>query len=554
MGVLALLTRRARAFTLIELMIVVAIFAVLSAILIPNLIRAKERARMSKEGVDSVQAMPRPEGLPPLLESAVLVLDLHVQPLRVGLDIANRYQLETQGEFRLSAGGSGTHLVLFELPEGVDQVEGLVVQVRSQDGNWQDPENLVYARDFLAWQVPAEEFPIEVRLAYGASGTDRLVQRWPHASKIKNLQVTLTTGQQAALTLPLGSLRPTHQVEGRYDWELENVLSPAPIAIELSALDSPLAQAGQLFRLTGLAVLLFGAGFWYLAELYRVGSLRDFGFGSFLLLALTYSSFFVSVAVLSLDGRLSTPVYLLVSLGLCLPLLVFHVSQLVDSRFALTRAFPLALLTLCLVLLGVYGGGWRALGFLILGMLILGFMTATYRPFRQTQEQRIQYEEELLSQARRVWEELNGRGRSLESTLLSQLKNDQILGDGHASRLRDRVAALGQVLDQSPSTTYEGLNWGIEQLQRVVHLAQESLSQVEAVETESQMAKVSTAKQGRHCSFCGAPGMTGRYCGDCGSHLPENRVCAGCSLEVPVPVSLLPTGQAFHCHGCGHRV
>ncbi|MCB0069089.1 MAG: prepilin-type N-terminal cleavage/methylation domain-containing protein, partial [Caldilineaceae bacterium] len=83
---------------------------------------------------------------------------------------------------------------------------------------------------------------------------------------------------------------------------VSNVL---PEALQARGLDAaaqapepPPSPAAQLVRRAGLAVLLFGAGFWYLAELRRPGCLDRFRLGQFLLLALTFSLFFVAFAVL----------------------------------------------------------------------------------------------------------------------------------------------------------------------------------------------------------------------------------------------------------------
>jgi prepilin-type N-terminal cleavage/methylation domain-containing protein len=548
MGVFVLLNRRLRAFTLIELMIVVSIIAFLSAILVPNFIRARERARLNSQArAEARPPTPRPKGNPPVLESAELDMTLHVQPLRVGLDVANRYQLEHQGIFSWSAGGPGPRLVLFELPAGADQIEGLLIECRSGQ-EWVEPKNLVYGDDFVAWEASPESFPLETRVAYGARGTDRLAYFWPHASKIRHLKASLAIAEQAQAVLPLGSLRPTEQADSRYAWTLENVLAPAPIEVELSAVDSPLGQAGRLFRLTGLALLLFGAGFWYLAELYKVGSLRDFGFGSFLLLALTYSSFFVSVAVLSLDGRFSPLSYLALSLALCLPLLTFHVSQLVDARFAVSRALPLALVTLSLVLLGVYGGQWRSLGFLALALLGLAFLTGTYRPFRRTLDQRAQRRQEILAEAGSRLADLKKQSRRMESLLLARSASG--LGEAELSHLKGRIQALRQASDITTPGQLEGLEWAISNLAGALELGQEALEQLDKSERESRRE---AGPPGSHCCYCGSANPSGTYCNHCGSKLPLVQGCGGCGQPVVVPVHLLPAHHSYHCSGCGHR-
>lgn len=538
-------------------MIVVAVFAVISAVLIPNFIRARENARQTaQQRAENAKPEPRPEGAEPLLESADVDLALQVEPLRVGLDVANRYVLEHQSRFLWSAGDSkpgplpDQRLILFTLPAGVDQVEGLLFEV-GRDNSWSEPQEVTYGSDFIAWRAPASAFPLETRLTYRAHGSDRLVYSWPEASKIRQLRASLTMGGQTEQALmPLGSLRPDEQSGSRYTWRLNNALAPAPIEVELSALDSPLGRAGRLFRLTGVALLLFGAGFWYLAELYKIGSLKDFRFGSFFLLALTYSSFFVSAAVLGVDGRWSAPAYLSLSLAISLPLLIFHVSQLVDPRFAWTRAVPLALSTLGLVLLGVYGGELRPLGFLALALMAIGFLTATYRPFRRAQEYRKSLADQALARALKDFEELRRQGREVSGALISRLESDGKLGELYTAELKSHLKALQNSLDIAKPTSLEACEWNGSALAQALERAREVCERL-AGPTRSADGRVES--RGLHCCYCGCAGSGGPYCSQCGKRMPVAWDCPGCQAVVSIPISLLPMGQAFHCVDCGQR-
>ena len=63
-----------------------------------------------------------------------------------------------------------------------------------------------------------------------------------------------------------------------------------------------------------------------------------------------------------------------------LPLLVLHVSRIIDRHFAILHVLPMAVLTLGIVIAGVYGGGAR--DYIFIGYLVIGvaYLTFTYRP------------------------------------------------------------------------------------------------------------------------------------------------------------------------------
>lgn len=538
---------RSRAFTLIELMVVVAIVAIISAILIPSFIRTREQARKKVELAPPRAVEEVPSGVPPVLASARLELKVEVMPLRVGLDVANRYLLDHRGHFLFQSRAQGEKLMLFPFPKG-SQIENLTVRVRRGE-DWVEPEGVVYRHDLVAWK--AVDFPLEVRLDYQAGGNDSLVFEWPRASKMQRLEASLKLEGGEGASMPLGSLRPTGEQGRTFTWEQNDLLVPAPIVLEFSAVDSPLGRVGTLFRLTGLALLLFGAGFWYLGELYQPGCLKDFGFGSFSLLALTYCSFFVSVAVLGFDGNLSALTYLGCALLLSQPLLIFHVAQLIDGRFAWTRALPWSLATLLLVLMGVYlEGSARNYGYLGFGLMTMAFLTTTYRPFRRIQSRRGQANKERLTAARRAYEEHRDSAREVESQALLWLARPRGRAESQLEsqviRQMEELRAEWSVAPRAEPESYQYLN---ERLLRKVGDLESSLTQ--AAELAERNSPAYQSDGCLHCLICGTASAGGAYCCGCGGLLPEERLCSHCQQVSVVPLHLLEKEQVYHCHGCG---
>jgi len=131
------------------------------------------------------------------------------------------------------------------------------------------------------------------------------------------------------------------------------MLVPELIKYQIPSAQSPIGRVVALFQLTGVAVMLFGLGVWYLAELEKPGLLSRFHFSHFFLLALTYSLYFVIFAVISFREELSPTAGMAVSAVLSLPLLALHVARFTNWRFTMTRMLPLAVFTLGLVISGV---------------------------------------------------------------------------------------------------------------------------------------------------------------------------------------------------------
>jgi hypothetical protein len=128
-----------------------------------------------------------------------------------------------------------------------------------------------------------------------------------------------------------------------------------------------------------LSLLLFGAGFWYMTEQHFPGSLENFRWGHFLLLAINYLLFFFIFAVVIYQGHASLLIALFIAAAGSIPLLSIHVCRIVETRFALSRIMPFAILTLCLMINGVYGGPIRDYVYLLCMVLTTGYLTVTYR-------------------------------------------------------------------------------------------------------------------------------------------------------------------------------
>lgn len=206
-------------------------------------------------------------------------------------------------------------------------------------------------------------------VSYVAQGRDAFVYDAVGGGRKRSGAVRFTLSYQGARPVVApSSLQPSEVGPGVMTWRFSDLISEKPIRVELPAGSSPLGRLILLCQLAGLAVLLFGAGFWYLSEGQRPGGLDHFRLGHFLLVALTYSLFFVVFAVVGYRGSLAAA--LLLGAGTSLPLLLLHTSRTSGWPFALHRGLPLSLFSLGCVVLGVYLEDQRA--YVLMGATVAG--------------------------------------------------------------------------------------------------------------------------------------------------------------------------------------
>jgi prepilin-type N-terminal cleavage/methylation domain-containing protein len=541
-----------RAFTLIELMVVVAIMAVITAILVPAFLRARSKgSEAAKQATAEVAAVPQepPSGQLPLTAVVELQMSLEPEPLRVGFDVLNRYRFNHEGRylFEQSAGPTVIQIPLAVNHRALDQFK---VLRRNDQGEWAVPENLVMAANWLAW-VEEGDSPVEVEVRYQSEGEEELWLELPPAGLHKKIAANLDGPD--SLTVPPQGLRfSQHGV-----WERNEILSPPPLVVELPVLEDPLSRVVRLFRYTGLAVLLFGGGFWYLGELHRPGALGRFRFGSFALLAVNYSMFFVCFAVLGFHEVVTPFQNLLISAALTAPILAFQVAQILDWKFSLAHAVPLSLATLGLVFNGVYGGDYRDyvyLGYALMSGLLL---TLSYRPFMTNweakQTARTQAVESLVQSYRSAQQE--ARKEKAETAALlegGRLRSSQVEALNSAlAHFHERTKYAD--LPDDPQTSRDLVE---SHLRRILEASAELRRERQFIRQSMPDLETPEAAKGHPahscCLACGEQALSGRYCCHCSRPLPEIVACPQCETENVIPHHLEHAGP-YHCHRCGHR-
>jgi len=352
-----------------------------------------------------------------------------------------------------------------------------------------------------------------------------------------------------------------------------------------AAIASPeLSQAAKLVRLAGLAILLFGAGFWYTVEWRLPGRLDEFRLGHFLLLALTFSLFFVVFAVLD-AYELSAWMAAGIAAAISYPLVVAHVSTIVGWRFALGTALPLAALTTGIAVNGVYGGDVRGLIFVGMLCVVVTFLTLTYpRMARSHDEIRGMRQTELTRQTTALAELATEVRGEMARTHSMFRREDPIEGQGlrrwldqrkeDASRAIDDFDRLNSIHNRMQCATsrrnrneacQRGYDLAIELSQKMPQALAALQKAMQSLASHREMTELPPRETAdvHHCLACGHGATTDSpYCANCGRHSAERRQCHRCAHVLLLPTHLLvaqlrKTGDSgppvTHCQSCGEQ-
>jgi prepilin-type N-terminal cleavage/methylation domain-containing protein len=591
--------RSDHAFTLIELVIVVMILGVLSSVVIPALLpSADATAPAEPRKVTGVAPVRTPDGELPIYDRATIKATVSIKEHRSGTAVFARYTARFTAEFVVRPTKPDTSMrISIPFPKGAEEAEDITLALTG--GGYQgvvDPQQVVVGIDGVHWHgaIAADTETLIARATFVAKGRGPLELRLPPSKGIRDLDVTVSALGFSPLPIPEDSLEPKRIDDDSYHWKYNNLVSGRPILIELPGAESPLGRVMFMLRLVGLAVFLFGIGFWYLAENYRPGHLGSFRWRHFLLLALTYSLFFAVFVVLGFQGI--DPMHgLAIAAAASMPLLMWHVASVVDWRFAAKYTLPLASLTIGVVINGVYGGDVRSYVFLGLGAFAVAYMTFTVEGLAKKQQARRERIEtdleaivEALSPLANELRDLDSHVSELLSThdpkplepLREELKERTTETNRLVSEQRQSAAGLVTMKSkvgfertierENVRAAVRGLRESMldaeRRLREVLGQYTERRTQIEVERRETERARSEKSKAERaaakarskrgtiHCVACGHGSKNSKHCPECGTHRPLELTCAQCGGVFPLPVHLIAADaepQPLHCSDCG---
>ncbi|MEQ1571538.1 MAG: prepilin-type N-terminal cleavage/methylation domain-containing protein, partial [Myxococcota bacterium] len=391
-------SRQRRGMTLLEVMVVVTILLLLMTVLSIGVLRAYssstvdgERLRAARqveaEGLARPPEPPAPAGpAQPVVEAAEIEVVLDGTPVADGPFVHTLLDVAFTGRFTLAQtdpDAAGVRVAL-ALPPGST---GVRVSVDRPDGTFAPDAR--FSAGGVEWVEPllAGESRV-VELSYRATRADTV--SWAIAGtgqpRPVDLRATLAFPPELEAVIPSTGLPPTRTAPGLLQWELEGLVAPAPIEVEVPASRTPLGRIAGVCWLAAAGLLAFCAGFWYLVEDCRPGWLDDFRLGGLLLLGLNYGVFYAVSAVLG--GRYGTGA-LPLALAVALPLLTIHVARLIGPWFAVTRALPLAAATFGVTVAVVYLDDWRPQVLLGAAVTATAALTVTWPGWSARRSQRL---------------------------------------------------------------------------------------------------------------------------------------------------------------------
>ena len=275
-----------KAFTLVELLIVIVILSVLVAVLLPALNRSRSAALQRKLQVGSNLAWGDgqqmaasnlkqigngvPPAPPPLARVKSFTADIALTPrLSVGTsEPESIYEAKFTAKIAaLAPRQDGEYEVHLPLPPQIISLSDLSVTANGE------PSEMVALRDNkLVWRGTLHQEPTMMEFTYTAVGKGLYALEIPPGGILDSFKIALSANGSDVRMLEL-SLQPTSVIRSsdatQYTWDYKRLMFGQPIRLDVLGI-APIDRLGELSWLGPISVVLFGILLGLVANSFRI--------------------------------------------------------------------------------------------------------------------------------------------------------------------------------------------------------------------------------------------------------------------------------------------